>query len=196
MGDELLTIRAVADRFGLTLRSLRFWEDKGLISPAREGQARLYAPSLVAHIEQIAAWSRAGITLREIRMLLRMKDDAQPTASYISGRASALRQEALDQIAAIDALSSSPLPENGRTEFEPPTQDWIPVHRRTLALLGNHKALRAGLGKLSPAKCAELGMDEASAAAIEALYGLLESDDYFMVCEAPATGEQVEPPHG
>jgi len=67
-----------------------------------------------------------------------------------------------------------------KIEFEPPTQEWIPVHRRTLALLGNHKALRAGLGKMSPAKCAELGMDKASSDAIEALYALLEADDYFI----------------
>lgn len=107
--SELLTIRAVADRFGLTLRSLRFWEDKGLIAPAREGQARHYGPDQVARVGQIAAWSRAGLTLREIRMLLRMQKDRQPVDVYLARRGTALRQEALARIAAIDALLSSPL---------------------------------------------------------------------------------------
>ncbi len=81
----------------------------------------------------------------------------------------------------------SPLPEHVRREFVPPTQDWLPVHRRTLAHLGDHKALRVGIGKLSPAKCAELGMDQASADAVAALYNLLEADDFF-IATSPEIG--------
>lgn len=105
--SELLTIRAVADRFGLTLRSLRFWEDKGLIAPAREGQARLYGPDQVARVGQIAAWSRAGVTLADIGVLLRMS--AADQQADLAPRLAALRSLALVQIAAIDALTSLPL---------------------------------------------------------------------------------------
>src|SRR5690606_28704056 len=41
-GDELTRIGDMARLFGVTLRALRFYEDKGLIQPIRQGTTRLY----------------------------------------------------------------------------------------------------------------------------------------------------------
>jgi hypothetical protein len=40
---DLTRIGEMARQFGVTLRTLRFYEDKGLISPLREGATRLYS---------------------------------------------------------------------------------------------------------------------------------------------------------
>ncbi len=40
--EDVYTIGDLAREFGITLRALRFYEDKGLLSPRREGLARLY----------------------------------------------------------------------------------------------------------------------------------------------------------
>ena len=40
--DGLIRIGEMAKRHGVTLRTLRFYEDKGLLAPRREGSRRLY----------------------------------------------------------------------------------------------------------------------------------------------------------
>ena len=42
MTDDLMTIREMCDHFGVTARTLRFYEQKELLSPIREGQKRLF----------------------------------------------------------------------------------------------------------------------------------------------------------
>ena len=40
--DRSFTIGDLAREFGVTLRTLRFYEDRGLLSPRRDGTARIY----------------------------------------------------------------------------------------------------------------------------------------------------------
>ena len=40
---NIVRIGEMARKYGVTLRTLRFYEDKGLISPKREGSTRLYS---------------------------------------------------------------------------------------------------------------------------------------------------------
>jgi DNA-binding transcriptional ArsR family regulator len=42
---EFATIGEVAEELGFTLRALRFYEEKGLVSPRRSGNRRLYSPA-------------------------------------------------------------------------------------------------------------------------------------------------------
>lgn len=60
-------IGQVAEEFGLTLRTLRFYEDRGLISPARRGQQRLYSDQDRERIRDIVSMTALGFSLREIR---------------------------------------------------------------------------------------------------------------------------------
>ena len=70
MSDELLTIRQMCEKFGVTPRTLRFYEQKELLAPLRKGQTRLYTRRDRARLKLVLQGKRFGFTLEEIRRLL------------------------------------------------------------------------------------------------------------------------------
>ncbi|HEV2557925.1 MAG TPA: MerR family DNA-binding transcriptional regulator [Microvirga sp.] len=64
------TIGDLAREFGVTLRTLRFYEDRGLLSPRREGTARIYDARDRARLSVILKGKQLGFTLTEIRAML------------------------------------------------------------------------------------------------------------------------------
>ncbi len=70
MSEKLMTIQEVTKMFGITARTLRFYEDKDLLSPTREGQKRLYAKRDIARLKLILRGKRFGFSLNEIKPLL------------------------------------------------------------------------------------------------------------------------------
>lgn len=81
MTEETMTIREMCEAFGVTPRTLRFYESKELIFPKREGQKRLYNKRDRARLKLILRGKRFGFSLEEIRQLLDMYylDDQQAT---------------------------------------------------------------------------------------------------------------------
>lgn len=72
-GDEHIqefTISDLARQFSITLRSLRFYEAKGLISPRRDGQSRLYSRRDRARLKMILMGKAVGFSLNEIKEML------------------------------------------------------------------------------------------------------------------------------
>ena len=68
--DDILDIRDVVRRTGLTSRALRFYEARGLVSPLRTHTGRrLYGPAELERIAQILALKRAGLSLAQIQRL-------------------------------------------------------------------------------------------------------------------------------
>lgn len=91
MPETLMTIREMVDAFGVTARTLRFYEAKELLSPIREGQKRLFTKRDQARLKLILRGKRFGFTLEEIRQLLDLYDmgDQQQTqlrATYAIGQ--------------------------------------------------------------------------------------------------------------
>lgn len=72
--EELKGIRAMCDEFDLTPRTLRFYEQKELLFPVREGQKRLYSRRDRARLKLILRGRRFGVSLEEIRQLLDLYD--------------------------------------------------------------------------------------------------------------------------
>jgi|APMI01.1.fsa_nt_gi DNA-binding transcriptional MerR regulator len=70
LDTRLSGIGEVSREFGLTLRALRFYEDKGLIAPLRQGVTRLYRPEDRRRIALILKGKRLGFTLQRIRALI------------------------------------------------------------------------------------------------------------------------------
>jgi DNA-binding transcriptional MerR regulator len=64
------TIRQLTKEFGVTARTLRFYEDEGLIAPERRGQTRIYSSRDRARIILILRGRRVGFSLAEIREIL------------------------------------------------------------------------------------------------------------------------------
>ena len=81
MSHDLLTIREMCDAYGVTARTLRFYESKELLSPQREGQKRLFTRRDRARLKLILRGKRFGFPLEEIRQLLDLYDvgDQQKT---------------------------------------------------------------------------------------------------------------------
>ena len=75
-GDDTPTfkITQLADEFGITTRAIRFYEDKGLLHPRREGQSRIYRPRDRARLKLIVRGRRVGFTLAEIREIIDLYD--------------------------------------------------------------------------------------------------------------------------
>src|SRR5262250_976064 len=71
--DEF-TIGELAREFGVTLRALRFYENKGFIAPRRNKNTRLYSQQDRARIAAILSGKRLGFTLAEIRTMIGVRD--------------------------------------------------------------------------------------------------------------------------
>ena len=68
------TIGDLAREFGVTLRTLRFYEDKGLLHPRREGANRIYGRRDRARLKLVLMGKRVGFSLIEIREMLDLYD--------------------------------------------------------------------------------------------------------------------------
>lgn len=71
------TISDLARDFGVTLRTLRFYESRGLLSPARSGMTRIYSGRDRARLALILKGKQLGFTLVEIRAMLANEERKQ-----------------------------------------------------------------------------------------------------------------------
>lgn len=105
------SIRQLCLEFTCTPRALRFYEDKGLLTPARDGMNRVYTYRDRARLQLILRGKRVGLSLSEIREILDLyeADDtgAQQAATSLrkfSHRIVALKQQKIDIDQAIAQL--------------------------------------------------------------------------------------------
>jgi DNA-binding transcriptional MerR regulator len=95
--DELQGIQKVACDLGVTPRTLRFYEDKGLIEPRRVGTTRIYTKREIGRMQLILRGKRLGFSLKDIKQFLDLYDaDPQHVEQMraLAGRARA-RADAL-----------------------------------------------------------------------------------------------------
>ncbi len=88
--DTVWTITALAEEFGVTLRTLRHYEDVGLISPERRGSTRVFHARDRIRLQLILRGKRLGFSLPEIRTIVNMYDEQPGEAGQL--------QYLLDQI--------------------------------------------------------------------------------------------------
>lgn len=96
--DDLLTIRQMCESFGVTPRTLRFYEAKELIAPLRRGTARFYGYRDRARLKLILRGKRFGFSLEDIRQLLDMYDRNPGQQAAQLARTYALAAERLAQM--------------------------------------------------------------------------------------------------
>lgn len=71
---EMLGIHEAAKHLGVTMRTLRFYEDKGLIAPQRVGTTRIYGKREIGRMQLILRGKRLGFSIREIKEFLDLYD--------------------------------------------------------------------------------------------------------------------------
>lgn len=77
-GEDLARIGEMAKKYGVTLRTLRFYEDKGLLNPKRDGSTRLYTRRDRARLKLILLGRKVGFSLRDVKQMMDLYD---PTGS-------------------------------------------------------------------------------------------------------------------
>lgn len=76
--EELTRIGDMAKQFDVTLRTLRFYEDKGLLNPRREGATRLYTHKDRVRMTLIMLGRKVGFSLRDVKQIMDLYDPNGP----------------------------------------------------------------------------------------------------------------------
>jgi DNA-binding transcriptional MerR regulator len=110
-GQQNFTIRDLAREFGVTARTLRFYEEKELLSPERQGQERLYSRRDRARLKLVLMGKRVGFSLEEIRSMLDLYDlgdgrvtQLKVTFARFNERIERLKQQRAEIDEAIEAM--------------------------------------------------------------------------------------------
>jgi DNA-binding transcriptional MerR regulator len=80
---ESWTIAQIADEFGVTHRTVRHYEDLGLLSPERRGLSRIYHRRDRTRLNLILRGKRLGFPLEEIRTIIDLYDAPRGRASQL-----------------------------------------------------------------------------------------------------------------
>ena len=83
IAEDFVRIGEMAKTFGVTLRTLRFYEDKGLLSPRRDGATRLYTRRDRARLKLILLGRKVGFSLREVKQVIDLYDPAGSNARQL-----------------------------------------------------------------------------------------------------------------
>ncbi|HYP45116.1 MAG TPA: MerR family DNA-binding transcriptional regulator [Propionibacteriaceae bacterium] len=75
MTQSTWTIGELAEEFGITLRAIRFYEDKGLLRPERSGQSRVFTARDRVRLQLVLRGKRLGFSLEETGRVLDMYDE-------------------------------------------------------------------------------------------------------------------------
>ncbi len=100
--NQPATIFAISDlarEFGITPRTIRFWEDQGILSPEREGSKRIFARRDRARLKMALRGKRLGLSLAEIKDLIGMYASTEDETPQLLEclRVMSKRREALEQ---------------------------------------------------------------------------------------------------
>ncbi|MDN5927012.1 MAG: MerR family transcriptional regulator [Hyphomicrobiales bacterium] len=81
--EKFTRIGEMARSFDVTLRALRFYEDRGLIDPRREGTTRLYSRRDRARLRLVLLGRRVGFSLREVKQIMDLYDPKGPNTRQL-----------------------------------------------------------------------------------------------------------------
>ncbi len=102
-GPEEYSISELAREFDITTRTIRFYEDQGLLSPSRRGQKRVYQKADRTRLKLVLRGKRLGFPLTDIRRMIQLYDEPGGEAkqldlmlSQITNSRSTLLQQQLD----------------------------------------------------------------------------------------------------
>ncbi|SDA28393.1 DNA-binding transcriptional regulator, MerR family [Sphingomonas sp. NFR15] len=101
-------IQEVAEQLGVTQRTLRFYEGKGLIEPERVGSTRVYTRRDIGRMQLILRGKRLGFSIREIVEFLDLYDADPAHVEQMARLAERVRERLSDlekqQVALVDTI--------------------------------------------------------------------------------------------
>lgn len=131
MTKETWSINELSKEFDITTRSIRFYEDEGLVSPTRRGQTRIYSRQDRTRLKLILRGKRLGFSLAEIAELLSLYDPSGKNSDTqlktmikkVHDKQAVLNQQLLDlqivqeELAAAEQRCWEALSEDCRRDF-------------------------------------------------------------------------------
>ncbi|MFN4289830.1 MAG: MerR family transcriptional regulator [Pseudomonadota bacterium] len=123
--NQTFSITDLAREFDVTPRSLRHYEDEGLLSPQRAGQQRIYSNRDRVRVALILRGKSVGFSLAEIREIIDLYDlpqgeelQAQVLRAKLARRRAQLQQQKADidhMLAELDAIENRITTDNPRS---------------------------------------------------------------------------------
>ena len=120
--QDFFTISDLAREFGITPRTIRYYEDQGLLQPRREGRMRIYGRADRARLKLTLRGKRLGLSLAQIKELIDMYDGRHDSApqlrrflSVLEERRRTLEQQRRDIEAVLDEIGMFPHRAAGRS---------------------------------------------------------------------------------
>ncbi|MFL2517613.1 MAG: MerR family transcriptional regulator [Gammaproteobacteria bacterium TMED30] len=90
---QLYSIRDLSQDFGVTTRTLRFYEEKGLLEPERRGRTRLYTAADRVRLKLILRGKQLGFTLDESAELIAMYDPDSNNVAQLQALIDKIREQ-------------------------------------------------------------------------------------------------------
>lgn len=87
------SISELSQEFDVTTRTLRFYEERGLLAPRRKGQSRIYAARDRARLKLILRGKRLGLTLDESRDIILMYDSTSTNKKQMQALIKKIREK-------------------------------------------------------------------------------------------------------
>jgi len=135
-GGDMLGIQEAATELGVTMRTLRFYEDKGLIAPQRVGTMRIYSKREMGRMQLILRGKRLGFLILKINEFLDLYDvhpghheQVRALQARVTDRIDELRQQktaieqTLEELLSIENQSLAWLRKTPMTSPDGPTND-------------------------------------------------------------------------
>jgi DNA-binding transcriptional MerR regulator len=102
--QETYSIGDLAREFDITTRSIRFYEDQGLITPMRKGQTRIYKHSDKVRLKLILRGKRLGFTLAETGRLFELYDADKSSVRQLETMLELIAQKKADLNQQLDDI--------------------------------------------------------------------------------------------
>ena len=110
MSDKVALIKySISDlskEFDITTRSIRFYEDQGLITPARKGQTRIYNQRDKVRLKLILRGKRLGFSLAETGRLFELYDVDKTSATQLTSITTLIQNKKSDLKQQLDDISA------------------------------------------------------------------------------------------
>ena len=100
------SIGELSKEFDITTRSIRFYEDQGLLLPARKGQTRIYNQRDKVRLKLILRGKRLGFSLAETGRLFELYDADKSSAKQLSSMMELIAQKKNDLKQQLDDINA------------------------------------------------------------------------------------------
>jgi DNA-binding transcriptional MerR regulator len=100
------SISQLSKEFDVTTRTIRHYEDLGLITPARRGQTRVYSPSDRTRLKLILRGKRLGLSLENSREIIDMYEPGKTNVEQLKKLINAIQAQRIKLNQQLDDISN------------------------------------------------------------------------------------------